>query len=77
MSVAEMPDVQPAVLYERPFDVLRDMTLTRVEKIEILHRWLADVVRMASGQGETPERSEHVCAVTKALQFLGAPTEVS
>ncbi len=61
----------PAASYERPFDVLQDMTLTRVEKIEILHRWLTNVMTKQDADGG--DKSGQAAAVTKALQFLGAP----
>lgn len=65
----------PAACYARPFDVLQDMTLTRVEKIEILHRWLTNVMMKQDADGG--DRSRQAVAVTKALQFLGAPVEAA
>lgn len=58
----------PAASYARPFDVLQDMTLTRTEKIEILHRWLMNVMTKVGG-----DKNGQIAAVTKALKFLGAP----
>ena len=69
------PNFEPSSAYEKPFDVLCDMTLTRTEKIGILHRWLADIVRRETGV--PGDRADRVCAVTKALQFLGAPVAMS
>ena len=72
----ELTTFEPAQVYERPFDVLKDMTLSRPEQIEILHQWLADAVRAAGGGSAREAQRDGVCAVTKALQFLGAPIEV-
>ena len=55
----------PAATYERPFDVVLDMTLTQAEKAQILRRWL-DVVSQ-----QRSEQSGELYAVIKALKFLG------
>jgi hypothetical protein len=76
MVAAAQPAImpaEPATTYERPFDVVCDMTLTRVEKIEILHRWLASVV--TRNDAPRADQDDQVCAVTKALVFLGAPIQ--
>lgn len=65
----------PAAGYDRPFDVLLDLTLTRVEKIEILHRWLTNVMTKQDADGG--DKGGQVAAVTKALQFLGAPIKAT
>lgn len=69
---AQMPD--PAVSYERPFDVVRDMTLTHDEKVEVLHRWLANVMARQDVTGA--DKQHQMNAVARALQFLGAPVDV-
>jgi hypothetical protein len=68
-----IPD--PAACYARPFDVLQDTTLTRVEKIEILHRWLTNIMTKQDADGG--DKSGQAAAVTKALQFLGAPVKTT
>lgn len=38
----EKAKIDPASVFERPFDVLKNQSLTRAQKIEILRRWAYD-----------------------------------
>ncbi len=69
MAVKDFQLVDPAATYERPFDVLRDSTLSEREKIDVLKQWLDNALRERFlGRSDTMQ----VCDVTKALHFMGA-----
>ena len=66
---SEFQLTDPAATYERPFDVLRDATLSDREKVDVLKQWLDNAVRdRLLGRSDI----DRVCDVTKALRFMGA-----
>lgn len=73
----------PASVFNRPADVVKDTQLSNQEKIDILRRWAYDEREMAVAEEENmgaagnTDRSNTLEQILKALLELGADTDES
>ncbi len=71
--------VDPELVYAMPADVVRDVALSRADKIEILRRWEYDAreLQVADEEGLANPRPDNLLdAVVAALHELGAGPDV-
>jgi hypothetical protein len=76
----EHAKTDPSSVFKRPGDVVRDTSLSRAEKIEILRRWAYDEREMAVAEEENMQRPENeknniLEEVLKSLLELGADSD--
>lgn len=78
MSKLEQALLDPTSVYKHPMDVVRDSSLTREQKIQILHRWEYDARELQVAEEENmPELTSEkqgsmLSRVLDALHELGA-----
>lgn len=78
MSKLEQALLDPTSVYQLPMDVVRDNSLTREQKIQILHRWEYDARELQVAEEENmPELTSEqhgsmLSRVLDALHELGA-----
>jgi hypothetical protein len=80
MSKFESALLNPTSIYQNPMDVVHDDSLTREQKIKILHQWEYDARELQVAEEEnmpelTPkEKGSMLSRVLDALHALGAPS---
>ena len=73
--------LDPTSVYRKPMDVVKDDTLTREEKIKVLHRWEYDARELQVAEEENmPEltkkkHGDHLSQVLEALHILGSQSQ--
>jgi hypothetical protein len=78
MSKFEQALLNPTNVYQNPMDVVKDDSLTRDQKIQILHQWEYDARELQVAEEEnmpelTPkEKGNMLSRVLDALHALGA-----
>lgn len=70
----------PASVFSRPSDVIKDKTLSRHEKIDILRRWAYDEREIAVAEEENMQRSDSeksniLDEILKCLLELGVDSD--
>lgn len=70
-------DLDPALRYADPSDVLADPALSDGEKLDILHRWAVDayLIELALSRGEATDGPSRLADVMDALAALGRPAQ--
>ena len=80
MTDIKLAKLDPSSIYERPSDILRDNTLSKDEKIDILKRWAYDERELSVAEEENMTHVDHdrsfvLSEIINLLRELGVNAE--
>ncbi|MBS0351752.1 MAG: hypothetical protein JSR33_11325 [Proteobacteria bacterium] len=81
MSQFDQALLDPTSIYKQPMDVVSDDSLTRDQKIQVLHRWEYDARELQVAEEENmpdlskEQRTSMLSRVLDALHSLGASAD--
>lgn len=81
MSELEQAKIDPSSVYNRPLDILKDQSLTREQKIDLLRRWAYEERELAVAEEENmlshggTKHEVFLDEILKTLLILGVDSD--